>query len=90
MGDEHDGAPLGSGVAQQAEHDLRRSRVQVAGGLVGQQDGRVAHQRPGDGEALLLAAGQLVRPTGRGVGQAEACNELLCAMARAERRTRQP
>ena len=34
--------------------------VQSAGGLVGQDDRRVAHQSPGDGHALLLAAGELV------------------------------
>ena len=34
--------------------------VQRAGGLVGQNDRRVAHQRPRDGYALLLAARKLV------------------------------
>ena len=34
--------------------------VQVAGGLVGEDHGRVAHQRPGDGHPLALPAGQLL------------------------------
>ena len=42
------------------------ARVQVAGGLVGQQQARPADQRAGDGDALLLAArelvGQVVQP----------------------------
>ena len=37
--------------------------VQVARGLIGQQHGGVGHNRPGNGHALLLAAGQF----GRGV-----------------------
>ena len=36
-------------------------RVEVAGRLVGQDDPRLADQRAGDGDPLLLAAGQLVR-----------------------------
>ncbi len=34
--------------------------IQVGGGLVGQDEGRVGSQRPGHGDALLLAAAQLV------------------------------
>ena len=42
-------------------HDLVAGlRVEVAGGLVGQDQLRVVDQRAGDGHALLLAAGQLV------------------------------
>src|SRR5690606_4906048 len=40
-------------------HDLRRQRrVQVAGGLVGQQQRRLVHHRPGDADPLLLPTGQ--------------------------------
>ena len=35
--------------------------IQVAGGLVGEQQGRGGRQRPGQRHALLLAAGELVR-----------------------------
>src|SRR6266700_1224783 len=36
-------------------------QVEVAGRLVGEQHGGLVHERPGDGDALLLAAGKLAR-----------------------------
>ena len=39
--------------------------VEVAGGLVGQQQRRLADQRPGDRDPLLLTAGQLAGPVAR-------------------------
>ena len=42
-------------------HLVAHLRVEVAGRLVGEQDPRPADNRPGDGDALLLAAGQLRR-----------------------------
>ncbi len=48
-------------AAEQREHLVGGARVEVAGGLVGQQDGRADHQRPGDGYPLLLAAGEFGR-----------------------------
>ena len=44
--------------------------VQVAGRLIGQEQRRVFHQRPGDGDTLLLAAGQLDGAVVHPVGQA--------------------
>ena len=42
-------------------HDLEAGfGVEVAGGLVGQDDGGAVDQRAGDGDALALAAGELV------------------------------
>ncbi len=59
--DEDDGdAALRVQPLEQA-HDLRAGlRVEVARRLVGQDDGRLGDQRAGDGDALLLAARQLV------------------------------
>ena len=57
----HDG---GAGTVDSVQHlhnAQRCGRVKVAGGLVGQQDLRVVHIRTGDGHALLLATGQLMR-----------------------------
>ena len=52
-------------VQDEVVHDFARLRVERAEGLVHQQDFGPPHQRAGDGDALLHAAGQLV---GVGVG----------------------
>jgi len=44
---------------EQGENFLRVLRVQVAGRLIGHEEGRVADDRAGDGHALLLAARKL-------------------------------
>ncbi len=46
-------------LVEQAEHVGGRHRVQVAGGLVGQDELGLGDQRPGHGDPLLLAAGEL-------------------------------
>ena len=48
-----------------------RPRVEVAGRLVGEHDVGPGGERPGDGDALLLAAGQLGSGGGRGGPQAD-------------------
>ncbi len=51
-------------------HDLGAGLgIQVAGRLVGQDDARLVDQRPRDGDALLLPAGQLVGPMVDAVAQ---------------------
>src|SRR5262249_37428998 len=42
---------------------------EVAGRLVAQQDGGLVDERPGDGDALLLPAGELAGPVVEAVGQ---------------------
>ena len=60
VGDHDDGlAELPHRPAQEAQHLGAGPRVQVAGGLVGEDDLGPAGQRPGDGDPLLLAARQL-------------------------------
>src|SRR5436305_10909358 len=72
------------GVARLVElveelHDLLgRGGVEVAGGLVGEQDGGIVDQGSGDGHTLALAAGQLVWL----VGHAGAEAHLLLGPAR--------
>src|SRR5579859_5225088 len=57
----HDGRTA-SVDAQEELHDLpRRGGVEVAGRLVGDDHPRGVHERPRDGDALLLAAGQVRR-----------------------------
>ena len=62
------------------------SGVEVAGGLVGQDDRRGADERAGDGDALALAAGELGRVVVEAVVEADA---LPCdSRARARRSAR--
>ena len=61
MGGDHHGGAAGVGGLEELQHLGRPLRVEVPGGLVGEEDGGVAHQRPGDGGALLLPAGEAER-----------------------------
>ena len=58
--DEHDGLAAVAQALEDLHDDLAGGRVEVAGGLVGQDDGRVAHEGARDGHALHLTAGKLV------------------------------
>ena len=62
-------------------------RVEVAGRLVGQDHRRLGDERPGDGDALLLAARQLAGPVVGPVGEPDLL-ERLQARARGARRRR--
>ena len=62
MGDENGGqTSFLVKIQKKAEDRLAGFPVQVAGRLVGQKDGRVVDQGPGDGHPLHLAAGKLGR-----------------------------
>ncbi|MNF47351.1 hypothetical protein D3C84_285440 [compost metagenome] len=61
VGDEDDGALLlGLEAHQLALHLAADQRVEGGEGFVHEEDGRVVGQRPGQADALLHAAGQLV------------------------------
>ena len=62
--------------------------VEVAGRLVGDEDGRVVGQRAGDGDALLLAAGKLAGQTFGVIGQSDLGQARQRALAPALRRDR--
>ena len=65
VGDHDDGlAELAHRVAQEAEHLGAGARVEVAGGLVGEDHLGPGDQRPGARDPLLLAAGELGRAGG--------------------------
>src|SRR4030043_1041462 len=77
-------------------HDLRaRPAVEVAGGLVGQDQGWVVEEGPGDGHPLLLSARELgcfvmgpgLEPDGGGRGQG-AVRHVLAVRRRVEERQR--
>jgi hypothetical protein len=67
VGDHHDGVPVHvDDIAQERQHVAPGAGVQCSGRLVGEHHLRPRDQRPGDGDTLLLAAGEL----GRTVAQA--------------------
>ncbi len=72
-------------LLQLSAHDLPRVRVERRQRLVEQQNLGVAGERAGEGHALALAAGQVVRPRVREVGDAEALEQLPHPLAPAER-----
>ena len=89
VGDHQDGlAEALVQVAQNLQHGFRILGVQVAGGLVGQQDGRVVHDGAGDGDALLLAAGERVGLVVQAVRDAEQAQHFLELRVRLRRRCR--
>src|SRR3954454_6889153 len=58
----HDHGRAGAVDPVEQPHDADAGRrVEVAGGLVGEQDDRAVHESAGDRDPLLLAAAQLVR-----------------------------
>lgn len=58
VGDHHDGDALLVQAVDQVEDRLRGTGVEVAGGLVAQQQVRGVDQRAGDGDALAFPAGE--------------------------------
>ena len=78
VGDHHDRlAELVRRSAQEREHLGGGGRVEVAGRLVGEHHRRLVDERPGDGDALLLAAGELRRAVREAVADADGRDELL-------------
>ena len=55
-------APRSLSGLEQRQDGLAGGLVEVAGGLVGEDDGRLAGQGPGDGHPLPLSAGELRGP----------------------------
>src|SRR5262249_5702130 len=82
VGDEHEGGAALRVAREQKVDDLGPSSlVEIAGRLVGDEDGRVWRQRPGKRYALLLAAGKLGRivlpPLAQTHGGKLACGALV-------------
>ncbi len=68
MGDEHDGDPAVAHALDQVPGVPPGLRVKASGELVEDRDPRAADQRHGDGQPLLLAAGELAE-RGPGLGR---------------------
>ena len=82
MADDDDAAAVFGGEAAQEPGDLASvSGVEVGGGFVGEQDGGVVGEGAGDGDALLLAAGELVGPEPEAVAEPDAVEKVGGAVA---------
>jgi hypothetical protein len=68
---------LGDGTSEEAEHLGAGPGVEVAGGLVGEDDLGPGRQGPGAGDALLLPAGKLGRPVVEPVPQADRVDDRV-------------
>ena len=71
VGDEHDRPAGRVELAEQGDDLGAGVAVEVAGRLVGEDQRRLRHERAGDGDALLLAAGQLRRLVVDAVAEAQ-------------------
>src|SRR5215210_3538566 len=65
VGGEQDGSAVRFEAVDQIPELSAGLRVQARGRLIQEQELRVAHQRAGEGQALLLAAGELAHPRRR-------------------------
>ena len=80
MGDHQDGRPAAVDVEEQAHDAAGRFLVEVAGRLVGQDEGGLVEEGTGDGGSLLLAARKLVRQFVRLVLQSHGFQDVLDAL----------
>ena len=72
VGREDEGRPVAAVDLLHESHDrLAGDRVEVGGGLVGENDHRVGHQGSRHRHPLALPAGELVRPVMGAVGEAD-------------------
>src|SRR5262245_17908885 len=67
---QHDGLPRIVQLMKERHDFGPRRRVEISGRLVGQEDAGLVDQRPRDGDALALAARQLVGPVIHAITQA--------------------
>src|SRR5438874_2340588 len=69
-------------IEELGEDNIRGVLVEVAGGLVGEDQRRLVGERAGHGDALLFAAGKLRRPMVEPLRQAEFAEQLLRPLLR--------
>jgi len=77
--DDHDGVLPGVHGDQQVSNRGRGFGIEVAGGLVAQDQSRIPDQRAGDGGSLLLPAGQFRRPVMQPLAKADLPQQRLGA-----------
>ncbi len=71
-GHDESGIALGAKVGEKFDDFLAGMGIEVAGGFVGKDEVRLIDQSAGNGDALLLAAGQFVGTMFEARGEADA------------------
>ena len=79
-GDEGGAAFVADQAEEFGEDDVGGGLVEIAGGLVGEDQSGPVGERAGDGDALLLAAGELARAVGQALGEAERAEQAFGAL----------
>ncbi|CRM86685.1 hypothetical protein [Pseudomonas sp. 22 E 5] len=80
VGDDQQGHAIAGQALDHFQHFLDHLRVEGGGDFIKQHDLRVHAQRTDDGDALLLAAGQLAREGIAFVGEPHARQQFLCLL----------
>ena len=79
--DDDDRRAVGVQPLEQRDHLGAGARVELAGGLVGEEQRRPVGERARDGDALLLAAGQLRRAVALALREADVVEQLERTLA---------
>ena len=74
--DDEGGVALGLQAAEDAVDLVAGAGIELAGGLVGEEQDRVLHEGAGDGDSLLFAAGKLVGAVVEAVAEADGGEQL--------------
>ena len=78
VGHEYDGTSLGMQLLEKDQYLERCTGIEVTGRFIGEDDGRIVYQCPGDGDALHLSAGHLVAFMHQAVAQAYGNQRIDC------------
>src|SRR4029453_11485456 len=70
-------AHIGHRTLQERQQLRRRVRVEVAGRLVGEDEGRPVDERPCTGHSLLLPPGHLARTVAEALSEAELADQVV-------------
>ena len=81
VGDDHDGRAGLVELVDQGQDGLPGGLVEIAGRLVGEHDGGLADQSPGDGDPLALPPRELGGTDMRALGQADQVQGVKGALA---------
>lgn len=82
VGDEDDGdALITIQILEHLEDFLGGLGIEVAGGLIGKEDGGTIDESAGDGDALLLTTGELAWGVVHALAEADFAEEFLAAIA---------